>query len=109
MMQEYQLGSDDPDISGDYDWVVHNYDAGDWSGSGTAAAYKDGQLFMWNLGHCSCYGPTDDGPQVVDAASIDWSSLHSLAELDNDVRVKVEELLSAKALQQSAKRKKARE
>jgi hypothetical protein len=93
-MKEYQLGNDDPGLRNDYEWAVHHYDVGDWSGSGTGAAYKDGKLYVWDFGHCSCYGPLEAGPDEYDVESLDWDDLHTLSELDNDVRNKVQELLT---------------
>ena len=44
-----------------FDWIVHNYKIGDWCGDGCAAALKDSILYIYNLGHCSCYGPFEFG------------------------------------------------
>jgi hypothetical protein len=48
----------------EYEWVVYEYEAGDYCGSGDMVALaKDGQLHYQDLGHCSCYGPTEGWPQ----------------------------------------------
>lgn len=41
-------------------WFVYAYERGSYEGYG-AAAFKttDGKYGSANLGHCSCYGPTD--------------------------------------------------
>jgi hypothetical protein len=67
-------------------------------GSGTGAAYKDGKLYVWDFGHCSCYGPLEGGPDEYDVKSLDWENVITLSELDNDVRNKVQELLTNKEI-----------
>jgi hypothetical protein len=44
-----------------FDWIVTNYQAGDYCGSGIAIGLKQGVLYESCLGHCSCYGPGDNG------------------------------------------------
>ena len=45
--------------------VVTNYEIGDYCGSGDALLYRDGMIEYYNLGHCSCYGPFENGPEFV--------------------------------------------
>lgn len=72
----YQVGPDDFSMYGckDYLWVVHWYEAGDWCGNGWAVSWDGEQLREHNLGHCSCYGPSD-GLYTGDA--IELSDLES--------------------------------
>lgn len=42
------------------DWFVYYYESGCYDGQGFAIWKKDEKYFYSNLGHCSCYGPTDD-------------------------------------------------
>ncbi len=44
-----------------YEWLVYDYwDQDGYSGDGEGVALgKDGLLYVYNLGHCSCYGPFD--------------------------------------------------
>ncbi len=52
-------GVDDPD---NWIWAVEWYEGGGYEGHGEAVALnKDGKLYFASLGHCSCYGPYDDG------------------------------------------------
>lgn len=64
-MQEFQVGPDDPGVCQDerFSWVVHHYTIGDYCGDGEAVAFckETGLLHIHYLGHCSCYGPLEDG------------------------------------------------
>ena len=43
-----------------YEWLVYWYESGYYDGQGQAVALrKDGLLELYDLGHCSCYGPFD--------------------------------------------------
>ena len=45
-----------------YEWKAYWYEDHGYDGSGEAVALgKDGFLYTENLGHCSCYGPFEDG------------------------------------------------
>ena len=63
----YNVGPDEefpPDSwVGKYDWAVVWYESGSYDGSGEAVVKRssDGALLALSLGHCSCYGPWDDG------------------------------------------------
>ena len=64
-MKIYQVGPDIPyDCPSEederFEWLVYWYEDGGYDGSGEAVALgKDGLLYGFNLGHCSCYGPFD--------------------------------------------------
>lgn len=45
----------------DYDVLITDYEIGDYCGSGEAVGIKDNQIDVYNLSHCSCYGPFDGG------------------------------------------------
>lgn len=47
-------------------WVITEYTSGDYEGSGQAVAmYDDDKIYIFGLGHCSCYGPTENlDPEV---------------------------------------------
>lgn len=46
----------------EYRGVAYFYEAGDYDGSGFIAGIRnDGEILGFNMGHCSCYGPLDDG------------------------------------------------
>lgn len=42
------------------DWIVYNYQTAPYEGSGVSIHKKDGKYYQSNLGHCSCYGPTEN-------------------------------------------------
>lgn len=66
-MEVYCLGEDIGCPVGDnYVWLVYDYETGDYCGYGEAVALdKDGNIHIWNLGHCSCYGPFEESAEVV--------------------------------------------
>ncbi|MBE2180072.1 MAG: hypothetical protein IAE97_06335 [Chthoniobacterales bacterium] len=43
------------------DLVAYWYGAGSYEGTGHILARKNGQWYHHNCGHCSCYGPVEDG------------------------------------------------
>lgn len=61
----YQVGPDrleDSEFSHvkDVKWIVYWYENGGYDGNGQAVVLKeDGLLYVGDLGHCSCYGPTE--------------------------------------------------
>jgi hypothetical protein len=69
-MVEIFKTADSPDeLSKEYDcpniqklgckWFVYYYQSGDYEGSGFAVWKKGRKFFYSDLGHCSCYGPTE--------------------------------------------------
>ncbi len=68
---EYDIGPDGLDCDeelagGSYRWAVCHYTNGGYEGHGYMVAMgTDGRLYVWNLSHCSCYGPLDDGPTIT--------------------------------------------
>jgi hypothetical protein len=44
----------------DFDVLLYWYQYGDWEGRGFAIWRNDGKWSYTSLGHCSCYGPTED-------------------------------------------------
>lgn len=52
----------------DYRWVVYWYRTDSYDGEGLAVALRrDGKIDHANMGHCSCYGPTEKWPdETVD-------------------------------------------
>lgn len=73
-MKIYQVGPDDPGVGEEerFEWIVHWYEIGDYDGSGEAVGLnkEDGLLYIKNLGHCSCYGPFDDGMESGDKMTV---------------------------------------
>lgn len=66
-MKIYNIGPDElskwdiGQIDIELDWIVVFYENYGYEGSGEAVGYRDGKLYVKNLGHCSCYGPVEDG------------------------------------------------
>ena len=99
VMEVYQVGQDEADFGHveDFVWVVYDYTIGDWSGDGEAIALrKDGMLVEFNLGHCSCYGPTDEFPnggEVHSAEQYLRPIVSAIDERSNPIVDKIRELL----------------
>ena len=58
-----ELSFGDIKIVQDCVWLVYEYvdDYDNYCGYGKAIAlHRDGRLLEFDLGHCSCYGPTED-------------------------------------------------
>lgn len=94
-MKSFHL-CDDPDITGNYIWIVSDYQSGSYEGSGQAVALTtDGNLLVWeSLSHCSCYGPDEC---TFDTYSIEEflrnkDCVHDL-HLQDNITSKVKELL----------------
>ena len=45
------------------DFIVYHYESGSYEGDGYALYYMDDHWYMYNMGHCSCYGPFDSFPE----------------------------------------------
>lgn len=44
-----------------YEYLIYNYELGDYDGSGAAVLKdKNGKFMLIDLGHCSCYGPLEE-------------------------------------------------
>lgn len=44
------------------DVFISDYEEGSYDGSGEAILLKDGKVYVYGLGHCSCYGPLENTP-----------------------------------------------
>lgn len=100
-MTDLFILNDDPyvqtNIQEKYKWMVIDYWEGDYEGGGYAVGLtKDGQeLHEYCLSHCSCYGPLDDPPDVIDVKRYTDTSNDVLGLLmcGNAVEDKIRELL----------------
>ena len=47
-----------------YDEIIYHYIDDGYDGEGQLIALHTAseRIYVYNLGHCSCYGPVDDGP-----------------------------------------------
>ncbi len=64
-MNVFNLKEKDSYIENDFkkiepDLVVYSYETGSYEGSGFAIWKKGENWFYDDLGHCSCYGPTEN-------------------------------------------------
>lgn len=53
------------------DWFVYSYKNDGYEGSGFAIWKKDDKYYYDDLGHCSCYGPTEKIEYGIPYNSID--------------------------------------
>lgn len=93
-MKEYKVGPDDPyGLPSDkgYRWIVHWYQEGSYDGDGEAVAFDGEKLHIYNLGHCSCYGPFEQGYQG--SVSVEDFRESAIVHVRKEVAEKVEELL----------------
>lgn len=70
-LEDYELA---PVEKLNVDWFVYYYEYGDYEGNGFAVWKKDGKYFYGDLGHCSCYGPTEN------LSSIPYDRLEDIAK-----------------------------
>lgn len=79
----------------DYVWIITDYITGDYYGDGEALGLrKDGKYDIWNLGHCSCYGPFEEGPVNTVSHEALFGDLVTLCcEVGPEVLAKAKELL----------------
>lgn len=78
-----------------YEWLVHWYDGGCYEGSGEAVGYKDGNLYIYNLSHCSCYGPLEGSPTIVSVEKYkaELDDVLGACQFRKEVAEKIQELL----------------
>lgn len=64
-LTEYELeGVEKQFPAAEYPVVAYSYEIGNYDGSGfIAGVNQDRQVLGFNMGHCSCYGPTDPAHQ----------------------------------------------
>jgi len=67
----------------DIEWFLYSYANGGYDGRGIGLAKMDDGTFKhWDLGHCSCYGPCEngaDGDLADDAAVMNWLDNEAIA------------------------------
>lgn len=93
---------EDPYIGGEFDdadIVVTKYETGSYCGSGDALALRGGNVEYWNLGHCSCYGPFDGGPdETMSLDDFKKQNESAACSWPDDVAAKFLELVAAVAV-----------
>ena len=93
MKDKYDLGPDDIDDSEmpeEFEWIVYYYTAGNYDGDGIAV-WKLGDKYGWqDMGHCSCYGPTN---HISDR---EFNSLDDLYEVcSNELQGQLSDVIEA--------------
>lgn len=102
-MEVYCVGQDELDFTEDdrYEWVVYEYTEDWYEGYGEAVALrKDGLLCIFNLGHCSCYGPLDEWPNPGEVQTVqDYIRPieSAIDERSNPIVEKIRELVQSPA------------
>ena len=88
------LSFDDIKVVKDCVWLVYEYadDPDNYCGSGKAIAlHRDGRLLEFNLGHCSCYGPTEHMDYKDDGKELDCKEfINSIEEVHQGETHKVD-------------------
>lgn len=79
-------------VPDNYEVFVSDYHRGWYDGYGEAIGIKDGHAYIYNLSHCSCYGPTDDGPE--EEIPLDRYMNNAMISLSDNVYRKSIELLN---------------
>lgn len=115
-MKLYNVGPDEPygyeEKDDRYVWLVYWYEIGDYCGDGEAVAFgKDGLVYFYGLGHCSCYGPFDDWGSPGKGMTVEEylrpkDSVHDLS-VKGPVDEKVTKLLKAWKRREARKAKQA--
>lgn len=75
-----------------YDILVIDYESDGYNGYGCAVGIKGEYVDIYNLSHCSCYGPFDDGPNQI---SLKTYMESALVDVPDNVYRKSVELLEA--------------
>jgi len=101
-MKIYNVGPDElsdwdfEQLNQELEWIVVFYENYGYEGDGEAVGYFEGKLFITQLGHCSCYGPMDDGfdtdTRTVEEFKEAQDSIHGFIG-NSAVELKVLELL----------------
>lgn len=76
-------------------WIVYYYESSPYEGEGELV-YKVGRsFFRTSLGHCSCYGPMDNGCGYEEIKIKDYQNNDNIhnTRFRNDVHNKVMELI----------------
>lgn len=81
-------------VPDNYEVFVSDYHIDSYEGYGEAVGIKDGYAYIYNLSHCSCYGPIDDGPH--EQIPLDTYINSALVSVSDNVYKKSIELLNQK-------------
>ncbi|MHA2062225.1 MAG: hypothetical protein ACW963_08065 [Candidatus Sifarchaeia archaeon] len=99
-MKKYCLGEeledyDWEDIGNHYEWVVYCYESYMYEGDGELVAFDGENLHIYQLGHCSLYGPLERNCDTISKEK--YLASDNVLDVDTeyrDVRRKVLKLLS---------------
>lgn len=64
------------------DFFVYWYESGSWDGRGFAIWKRDDKWFYDGLGHCSCYGPTEN-LKIANNAGFTFEQVSEIAKNDD--------------------------
>lgn len=79
----------------EYEWFVYSYESGSYDGSGMGVGLRNDVLHVYNLGHCSCYGPCEASPEVYTVQEFfESESVLDFGGVPAPVMCKVRELLT---------------
>lgn len=85
-MQVYNVGPDDcgedldKELPSNTQTVIYSYEYGNYDGDGTMLVQIDNKWYLWNMGHCSCYGPLGDYGESIDFSKEHAEDPHELVE-----------------------------
>jgi len=81
---EYDFNGLSENYQKDIKWIVYDYQRSSYEGAGFAlVCWKDGKIDLFNLSHCSCYGPTEKAPYES------WNSWEEILKDSGDVTFSV--------------------
>lgn len=67
----------DLELIDNIDWVCCFYEAGDYEGNGLAFMKRCDKFYRRSLGHCSCFGPWDNGFRYDNKIDMDaWEEVY---------------------------------
>jgi hypothetical protein len=82
--------------SSKYKWIVYFYKIGSYEGHGQLVALnKNKTIYIYDLGHCSCYGPLSNwgnGDTMTLDEFIEWKT-SVLCNISHDIMTEIDKLL----------------
>lgn len=64
-------------------WFITDYEYGNYDGSGSAVGFDGTDLLVYNLGHCSCYGPLESSPDKLSVERYKETRHDALCEVED--------------------------
>lgn len=82
-MLQINLNEDPGQPEGELFWFITDYESGCWDGCGAAVGFDGVDLLVYNLGHCSCYGPLEGGPDKLSVERYKETRHDALCEIED--------------------------